>query len=99
MSAPLGTTVELECEADQPALAWTINGVQLLDQTFIDDLVNLGFVLEVGQIERTSRGNRTTIIIPATVAVNNSVNVIVCQAGPTEFDLSDGADISFSVFG
>ena len=89
----------LECAANQSALAWEVNGLQLLDELSIQQVQDAGFILGVGALQSFPEGNRITITIPATIKVNNSINTILCKAGPTEFDLSDGDSITFTVYG
>jgi hypothetical protein len=99
VTAALGTSVTLECVANQPALAWTINDIQLLEETRVSDLIDAGFILGVGETEAVPGGNRTTLTIPASERVNDSVTGIVCQAGPTLFEVVDGETVSLSVYG
>ena len=99
VTAPLGSNVTLECVADQPALSWKINNRQLLDESVINDFKVHGFILDIGVTESVPGGNRTTVTIPATVPVNDSIGSISCQAGPTMFDLGDGGTITFVVYG
>ena len=97
--APLGSNVTLECVADQPVLAWEVNGLHLLDPIIIQNFKSAGLILTFGATESVPGGSRTTITIPATVPVNDSIDSIICSAGPTEFDLADGDIITFTVYG
>lgn len=86
--------------AAQPALAWKVNDLQLLDPNIRNNFLTARLVLEIGGTENIpGEGNRTTLTIPASVAVNDSIDTIVCQAGPTEFILTDGDIITFTVYG
>ena len=85
VTAPLGSNVSLECVTDQSELVWRINNIQLFDESRIEPLQQNGFILEVGG--------------PATLHVNESIEAILCQAGPTQFDLQNGETITFTVYG
>ena len=99
MVAPLGSNVTLECVADQSVLRWVVNGLQLSDSSVIDNVKNAGVIIGIGATESVPGGNRTTLTIPATIPVNNSIVGISCQAGPTDFGLVDGDTITFTVYG
>ena len=99
VTAPLGSNVSLECVTDQPELVWRINDILLFDESVIEPLQQNGFILEVGGPEAVPGGTRITITIPATLHVNESIEGISCQAGPTQFDLQDGETITFTVYG
>ena len=99
VTAPLGSNVSLECVTDQPELVWRINDILLFDESAIELLQQNGFILEVGGPEAVPGGTRITITIPATLHVNDSIEAILCQAGPTQFDLQDGETITFTVYG
>ena len=87
----------LECAADATTLIWQIGDLQLGQQSFIDDVIEAGFVLEVTGPEMIPGGYRTTITFPGTERVNDTIDTIACLAGN---DLRlDGVTISFTVFG
>ena len=95
--ARLGSNVTLECVADQPVLAWEVNNLQLLDRSIFNSLKNTGVIIGIGATESIPECSRTTLTIPATIPVNNSIDSIVYSAGPTEFDLQNGDIITFTV--
>ena len=99
VTVALGYTVTLECVADQPSLAWTVNGIQLLDQPALQPFLDAGVIEGIGATERVEGGNRTTITINATPLANNTISSILCQAGQDEFNLQDGETVSFTVYG
>ena len=97
--APLGSTVTLECVANQPALAWKVNNQQLLHGTVSDEL-KVQFGLVVGPTEEVVEGNyRSTLSFDASVATNTTFNHIICQAGSSEFTLNDGPLVHITVYG
>ena len=79
-------------------LIWQIDDLQLGQQSFIDDVIEAGFVLEVTGPEMIPGGYRTTITIPGTERVNDTIDTIICLAG-NGFTLHDGEIVSFTVFG
>ena len=99
MNAALGTNVTLECVANETILVWEINSLQLLDPANIDSALQGGLVLELGTTETVGDNYRTTITIPASEYVNDTITGIKCQAGPSEFKLEDGPTFNFSVYG
>ena len=104
----------LECAADATTLIWQIGDLQLGQQSFIDDVIEAGnggpvssrdhlrpsegFVLEVTGPEMIPGGYRTTITIPGTERVNDTIDTITCLAG-NGFTLDNGEIVSFTVFG
>ena len=99
MTAALGTNVTVECVADLPTLVWSVNGVQLLDQADFNVFAAQGVTLEVGETESVGDNYRSTLTIPATEQANRTIREIVCQAGQSEFALSDGPPFTFTVYG
>ena len=99
VTAPLGSNVTLECVVNQPILAWSINKLQLLDQTVINNLQENGYLVDISATERVPAGNKTTITIPATVLVNETVGNISCHAGPTPFHLTSAEIFTITVYG
>ena len=100
MTAALGTNVTVECVADQPALAWSVNARQLLDQGTFDLFAAQGVILEVGKTESVGDNYRSTLTIPATELANQTIREILCQAGQDEFSLSEnGPPFTFTVYG
>ena len=100
--APLGSTVTLECVADQPSFAWTVSGQQLIHGIVSDVSEGLKamFGLEVGPTEEVVGGNnRSTLSFDASVATNDTFNSIVCEAGSSTFTLVDGPSVSITVYG
>ena len=100
-NAALGTNITLECVANQPILVWKVNNAQLLDQESFEKFRELELVLDLGETENDGENGsyRTTISIFASVYANNTIEAIVCQAGPNPFNLEDGPTLSFSVYG
>ena len=97
--APLGSTVTLECVADQPSFAWTVNGQQLV-HGIVNSALNEAFGLEVGPTEEVVGGNnRSTLSFDASVATNDTFNGIVCAAGSSTFTLVYGPSVSITVYG
>ena len=88
----------LECAADATMVIWQIGDLQLGEQSFIDQVIEAGFVLEITGPEMIPGGNRTTITIPGTERVNDTIDTITCLAG-NGFTLDDGEIVSFTVFG
>ena len=88
----------LECAADATMVIWQIGDLQLGEQSFIDDVIEKGFVLEITGPEMIPGGYRTTITIPGTERVNDTIDTITCLAG-NGFTLDDGEIVSFTVFG
>ena len=88
----------LECAADATMLIWQIGDLQLGQQSFIDQVIEAGFVLEVTGPEMIPGGYRTTITIPGTERVNDTIDTITCLAG-NGFTLHNGEIVSFTVFG
>ena len=90
MTAALGTNVTVECVADQPTLAWSVNFRQLLNPLAL---------LERGETESVGDNYRSTLTISATELANRTIREIRCQAGQDEFSLSDGPPFTFTVYG
>ena len=88
----------LECAANATTVIWQIDDLQLGEQSFIDQVIEEGFVLEVTGSEMIPGGNRTTITIPGTERVNDTIDTITCLAG-NGFTLDSGEIVSFTVFG
>ena len=99
MTAALGTNVTVECVADLDTLVWSVNGRQLLDQDAFNVFAAQGVLLEVGETEAEGDNYRSTLTIPATEQANRSIVEIFCQAGQSEFTLSDGPTFNFTVYG
>ena len=81
VSVALGSNVTLECAADATILIWQIGDLQLGQQSFIDQVIEAGFVLEVTGPEMIPGGYRTTITFPGTERVNDTIDTITCLAG------------------
>ena len=99
MTAALGTIVTVECVADLPALAWSVNGVQLLDQADFNVFAAFGVKVEVGETESVGDNYRSTLTIPATEQANQTIREIHCRTGQDEFSLKDGPPFTFTVYG
>ena len=100
MTAALGSSVTLECVADQPVLGWTINSLQLLEGSpLIQTLENQGFIESFGVTEEVPGGYRTTITFPASVRVNNTIDRVTCLAGSNDFEIYEGRIVTIVVYG
>ena len=99
VTAPLGSNVTLECVADQPVVAWILNDIMLLSQSSVQELQEVGFIVEIGSTETVPGGSQTTITIPASLLVNDTVKRILCSAGPNKFELNDGPAVAITVYG
>ena len=98
-SAPLGSTVTLECVAMQPVLVWELNDLQLIGVTLLN-VLNEQFGLVVGPTEEVIEGTyRSTLSFDASVATNTTFNYIRCLAGSTYFQLFSGPLVYITVYG